>query len=172
MLNNKFTTGVLITVMSTAIIGLILVLIFIFGNNYPIVVTDVSIIEFNLNDGSEQVIEFKDLDFIPGSVNDYTVKINTKKSNEYILSFDFLEKDESKLKDYVHMKIVDEDGTVIFDKLLSELINEDKVNYLFYLEKGNPKYFEIVYYMEETVGNEAKGLEMTFDLIVSSDIVE
>lgn len=172
MLNNKFTTGILITVMSTAIIGLVLVLIFIFGNNYPIIATDVSIIEFNLDDGSEQVIEFQDLEFVPGSMNDYTVKINTKESNDYILSFLFFEKEESKLKEYIHVKIVEEDDKVVFDMLLSDIIKDDKISYLFYLDEETPKYFDIIYYMDETVGNEAKGLEMTFDLIVSADIQE
>ena len=159
MLNNKFTTGILITVMSTAIIGLVLVLIFIFGNNYPIIATDVSIIEFNLDDGSEQVIE-------------YTVKINTKESNDYVLTFLFFEKEESKLKEYIHVKIVEEDDKVVFDMLLSDIIKDDKISYLFYLDEETPKYFDIIYYMDETVGNEAKGLEMTFDLIVSADIQE
>ncbi len=172
MLNNKFTTGILITVMTTAIIGLILVLIFIFGNNYPIIATDVSIIEINLNDRTEQVIEFKDLEFVPGSVNDYTIKVETNKSSEYILSFDFAEVTDSKLKDYVHMKIVEEDDTVVYDKLLSDLIDGGGENYLFYLDEETPKYFEVIYYMDESVGNEAKGLDMTFVLNVTSNIKE
>ncbi len=172
MLNKKFTTGILITVMLLAIIGLILVLFFIFGDMFPIIATDVSVIEINLEDGKEEVIEFKNLELIPGSEVEYNVKVTVDKSDEYVLSFDFITLKDSKLKKYTHVKIVDENGVVICDELLKNLLDTEGIDHVFKISKLNPLYLDIIYYMEESVGNEAKGLEMTFDIIVSADISE
>ena len=171
MLNKKFTTGLLITVAALAIIGILLVLfVTFFKDGFPIIATDVSIIEINLDDDSEQIIEFKDLELIPGYGIEYNVKVSVDKSDEYDLSFDFVTLDDSKLKKYTHVKIVDEDGVVICDELLKELLDNDGVTHTFKISRFNPLYLDVIYYMDESVGNEAKGLEMTFNLVVSADI--
>ena len=173
MLNKKFTTGVLVTVISLAIIGLILVLFFIFWSKLPIITTDVSIIEINLEDGSEEKIEFKNLELIPGSSVEYNVKVKVDKTDEYLLSFDFLIVKDSRLKRYTRVKIVDEDGVIICDETLKNLLDsEEGIDYVFKISKSEPLYLDIIYYMDESVGNEAKKLSMTFDLIISADISE
>ena len=167
MINSKVANGIVITTIVTAVVSVKLVLIFMLGPNYPIQGADVSIIEIKVEDNSETEIEFKELEFYPGTSYDYTIKLNTKKTSKYEISFDFTAEEMSALSQYVKVKIVDSKENILYDELVKDAIESDPFVASYDLEKNSKEELTVVYYMESTVGNEAKNLEITVDLFIT-----
>ena len=167
MLNNKVTNGVLITTMVTAVLTIIIILIFMLGPNYPIQGADVSVIEVKVEDGSETEIEFKELEFYPGASYDYTIKLKTNKTAKFGISFDFNAEETSELGQYVKVKIIDSKANVLYDELIKDAIDGEVFTVDLDLVKKQDEELTVVYYMESTVGNEAKNLDFLLDLVVT-----
>ena len=169
MLSNKVTNGILIATIATAVLTVIFVLIFMLGPNYPIQGADVSVIEVKVEDGSETEIEFNELEFYPGVAYDYTIKLKSKKTAEFEISFDFTAEEMSSLSQYVKVKIIDSKENVLYDKLVKDAIEDEAFVVEADLEKNVKEDLTVIYYMEHTVGNEAKNLELTLDLVITID---
>ena len=167
MLSKKFTSGVLITTIVTAVLAFIIILLFMLGPNYPIQGADVSVIEVKVEDGSETEIEFKELEFYPGIAHDYTIKLQSKKTSKFAISFNFTTEEMTALSQYVKVKIIDSDDNVLYDQLVKEAIEADAFVVDLNLKKNSKDELKVVYYMESSVGNEAKNLEFTLDLVIT-----
>ena len=167
MLNNKLTNGVFVATGAAAAITFILVLIFMLGPTFPVEKTDLSIIDVNVSDGTETEVEFESLVFNPGTEHEYTIKLKTKKTGKYEISFDFNAEEVSALSQYVKVKILDSDNNVLYDQILQDAIDGEIFKVDCELEKNIKDNLTVVYYLESTVGNEAKNLELTIDLVIS-----
>ena len=165
-MNSKFTTGVLITVISTAVLGIILVLVFAFGPNFS-AGDNLSVIEIEAIDNSQEEVEFNSLDFYPGKSHSYQVKVKAVKTGDYKINFNFETEKVSALSDYVTVRILDDEDNVIYEELLKKALEDDNITVECSMKNNKKENYQIVYYMDSSVGNEAKNLELTLDLIIS-----
>lgn len=118
-----------------------------------------------VEDGKVETLKVEVLDFYPGKKVDYTIKFNNGSAENYYATIDFHNCDDGNLKDYIDVKISDNNNDLFFMKL-NEILNEEKLS----LGK-NIEYISIEYSMPEDVGNEAQGTSVTFfvDIEISNE---
>lgn len=124
---------------------------------------DSDIIEVRLTDGKTNIVEFDNLCLIPGESSQYMVKLKRGKAASCDLKLDFVELENSTLKDYARVKIAAGD-TVLYDELLATAFeSEEMVLPVDFLRRQNTE-LTIVYYLPIEVGNEAENAEAKFEL--------
>lgn len=129
---------------------------------------DEDVVKVTLKEGEPAVVEFDDLDLIPGDKIEYTLKVADQINGAFDLELAFNEIAESPLKNYVYAK-VEADGEEICDVLLAELLKESKTFTLYCANDGIGSYdIKITYYMMPDVGNEAQEADAKFDLTLTA----
>jgi len=126
------------------------------------------VINVDLSDEIDSVIEFKDLALIPGEECKYTVKLAGEAGVRYGVELAFSEKGDSPLKQYAYARL-EFDGEVIYEELMSELLDEDGTRLSLDLETGKDSIVEVTYYLPEEVGNEAQNAEAVFELRITAN---
>ena len=71
------------------------------------------------------------------------------------------------MSDYVTVRILDDEDNVIYEELLKKALEDDNITIECSMKNNKKENYQIVYYMDSSVGNEAKNLELTLDLIIS-----
>lgn len=163
MNKNKIINIIFGSLITLTVIGIVLIIWMIFN---PILRNNV--IKIEVEDRGEKIVEFKNLNIIPGSKEQYTIRLGTEVESEYEITFDFIEQEDLGLKEYVYVKIEVEDE-VICDKLLKEVFEDEAIKFNCKLETKKRYDIEITYYMLESVGNEAKNTESTFELVIEAE---
>ena len=127
-----------------------------------------SVITVTLDKGEQETVEFKYLGLIPGESCEYTLKLNNNKADAYSLKLDFVDVDEEMtLKNFAFIKIEAGDGTVC-DLLLADVFTIEAMTLPVDFEKELNTELKITYYLPIEVGNEAKGAEAIFELVLTA----
>ena len=117
-----------------------------------------------------QVIELVDtptLTMIPGEEQEYALRIKAKRKNDYVLTLAFAEKEESPLKEFITVKIL-QDGTLLKETSLQSLLDGETVGLSGdFSDSKNSEVF-IYYIMPYEVGNEAQGANAWFDVYLTA----
>ncbi len=109
-------------------------------------------------------VEIKDL--YPTSVSEYEITLNGDHPEEFYITLSFREKSDSKLKEYIDVKI--ETGNVAIEKSLKDLLDgKEKLS----LGK-NFTNIKITYTMSESAGNETQGADINFYIDLTTKRVE
>ncbi len=151
--------GVLSTLILVGIILLIILLVNPLTRN--------NVIKVDVNDEGQKIIEFKNVNFVPGTAEKYTIKLETEVKSKYTITFDFNETEVGNLKEYVYVK-VENDEEVLMDKLLKDAFDGETLVLSEVLKPGAPIELEVTYYMPENTGNAAKGEKAVFELIITA----
>ena len=124
--------------------------------------------DLHLTANGKEKLVFEGVAMLPGESETYDIALRSDISDDYVLSFDFVDLDEDlELKKYVYAKIEYGDK-VICDKLLEELFEEDPVLWSCYLSDKEPYDIKLTYYIPASVGNEAENLITDFELIITA----
>lgn len=129
---------------------------------------DDDVVKVDLKEGEPAVIEFNDLDLIPGDRIEYVLKVADQIDGAFDLELAFNENSDSPLKNYIYAK-VEADGEELCNVMLAELLDSDKTFSLYCENDGKGAYdIKITYYMLPDVGNEAMEAEADFDLTLTA----
>lgn len=123
---------------------------------------DQQVITVHIQEGEIETVEFADLTLIPGSSSQYTIKIKSDAAVDCVLAMDFVEMEDSPLKDFAYVKILSDDG-IIYDALLADAFGQVLTIPVHFDLLRNTE-LTVVYYMPLEVGNEAKNAEAHFEL--------
>lgn len=124
-----------------------------------------NVIEIRLKDGKTHAVRFEDLDLLPGEQFEYTVRLEKAGVDRYELSLDFVELEEGTLKNFAYVKIITNDGAVVYDDLLANAFaRERSIDLSVDFDDNKNTELKIVYYLPIDVGNEAKNAEAIFEL--------
>ncbi len=126
-------------------------------------------LKISIKSGKPQNVEFTDLALIPGSVNEYKLRVITDKKSEYDITFDFqnLADAVDALDDNLYVKI-EYGGRIYYeDKLAAFYENNDCA---FTVDLTDNYYTDILltYYIPIEVGNEIQGCVADFNLQVTA----
>lgn len=126
-----------------------------------------SAIEVQLSDGLTKEIEFEGLALVPGGEYEYEVILKNENSDTYELTLDFVETEESALKNFARVKILS-NGNEVHDDLLVNVFEGEDIVLPVDFTRGENTALKIVYYMPLDVGNEAKNTEAVFKLVLTA----
>ena len=151
------------------IVGSILIIIGVTLMLWNLVIEkDPNVIEIHIKDLKKPYpIEFENLCLIPGEQCEYRISLKGDRSNTCSINFDFVELEESKLKDFARVKIESKDG-VLLDELLVDAFDNDNFEFPVDFSKKKNTELKVVYYLPLEVGNEAKKADAVFELIVTA----
>lgn len=161
MNHNRIKQIVLIIISVLILIGVFLMAWSLFTDD------DRNNIDVDLSDGVADAVPFEDLCLIPGHETSYRVRLKNDNAKQYELHLNFVEKEEKTLKNYARVKIVNGDK-VIYDELLATAFADDSIMFEVDFRKDQNTDLNIVYYLPEEVGNEAKNAEAVFELIFTA----
>ena len=164
----KITYAVMIVCSVLTLVGIILIWFFIATPDKN------NVIDVNIDTkGSSESIEFESLDLIPGRSVEYTVKLHGEITEDCDITLDF--EDENKkltLKNYVYAKIIVGEE-IVCDELLSNLFEmKEELKLSSKLDRKGTYDISIIYYMPDTVGNEAQSAEADFKLNIAASNAE
>lgn len=158
----KITNIIFGSLVTLVVIGIALIIWMLF---HPILRNNV--IRVDVEDNGEKIVSFEKLNIIPGDIEEYTIKLKSEVSCNYQIVFDFQELEDKGLKEYVYIKIQMGDE-VLCDKLLKDVFEDEAITFECAMKKRKRYDIKVTYYMLETVGNEAKNTESTFNLVISA----
>ena len=117
-------------------------------------------VELELNDG-KSVVDMSDVVFEPGGTYTSTFPISNLSGFDvwYRISFANV---EGELKDYVSVKVTEEDGTVLCDGLISKLTAANVS--VSSLAAGEEKNLKIEFYFSKDAGNIHQGETVAFNI--------
>lgn len=115
------------------------------------------------DDGKTHAVEFENLKLLPGERCEYTVTLKGDLSDCGVL-LDFEEKEDKTLKNFARVKI-SANGNTVCDELLADVFGADVISLA---ADGKQTELEIVFYIPEDVGNEAKNAEAVFELLITA----
>lgn len=124
-------------------------------------------IDLELSEGVTETISFENLCLLPGDEASYHLNLKDSNTKKYSLIFDFVEKDDKGLKNFVRVKIASGD-TVLYDELLSTAITAERIAFDVNFRERLNTQLDITYYLPLDVGNEAKNGEVLFDLLLTA----
>lgn len=160
MSKKRITNIILGSLITLVVIGIALIIWMllnpIFRNN---------VIKVDVEDNGQKIVEFESLNIIPGSIEEYKIKLQTEVASTYEITLDFIEEEDLGLKEFVYVKIQMGDN-VLCDKLLKDVFEEETITFECEMELRKKYDINITYYMLENVGNEAKNTQSTFDLVI------
>lgn len=114
-------------------------------------------IELSADGVIEKEMSIVGLDLIPGISKQYVINLLADDASSYDISLNFKKKGVDSLKEYIHVRVTV--GEVTVDKTLAELF-EKGLNFT----DANADKIYITYLMPESVGNEAQGKEISFNI--------
>lgn len=129
---------------------------------------DKRVIKVRIEPDETQQIHFDAICLRPGEQCEYTVELSCEYSKQYRLTLAFSDREPTQtLKNYAHVR-VEKDGEVVCDQLLADMFEQGGVTTQIDFTDGAKNDIRIVFYMLETVGNEAQNAEADFDLLLTA----
>lgn len=125
-----------------------------------------NVIEVKLSDGAAEIL-FEGLALVPGGECEYEIELKKDNADTYDLTMDFIEAEESPLKNFVRVKILAGDS-VLHDDLLANVFDGEGIVLPVDFNGDKNTRLKIVYYMPIEVGNEAKNAEALFKLVLTA----
>ena len=125
-------------------------------------------IRVEIEAGESHSLEFKRLGLVPGEECGYTVKLSSDDTSKFDLTLGFLPDQSTGLENYARVKLVTEDGEILCDELLADAFDIDPLVLSVDLDEGLNDRIEVIYYMPDSVGNEAEETEATFQLVITA----
>ena len=162
MLKSTMARIILITTIVLVLIAIVLFVAVAFNEK------DTSVIKVKLDSGENEKISFENLALIPGEQCEYEIELSVGSVKKYDLKLEFAEKKDGALKRFACAKVI-VDGKVVFDDVLFKLFEKGTIELPIDLsEKDNTK-IDLIYYLPDSIGNEAQETEATFDLIITAN---
>ena len=124
-------------------------------------------ISVSVFDGAEHTIEFKDISLVPGESCEYDITLKGENAQQYVLTLDFAELEEKTLKNFARVKILSGDDEIC-DELLRDVFENEDIVLEVDFDKDKNTELKFVYYLPIDVGNEAKGAEAVFNLLITA----
>ena len=124
-------------------------------------------IDLELSEGITETITFENLCLLPGDEASYHLNLKDDNARKYSLLFDFVEKEDKGLKNFVRVKIASGD-TVLYDELLATAIAADSIIFDVNFKERVNTQLDITYYLPLEVGNDAKNAETLFELLLTA----
>lgn len=121
------------------------------------------VVEVVLIDRTEHVIKFEEGGLVPGDERSYIVQLRRADVDRGYLSFDFMETEDTGLKNFARVKVILEEE-VLLDELLTDAFEDDRIVMPIDFKKEDTMELLVVYYLPLSVGNEAKNTETVFEL--------
>ena len=158
----QIMSGALIGLSLLILVGVVLTAWFLFRSE-----EQENFLNFNLENGVSQTVEFKDLNMYPGKTVTYTMFLFSQIEDDYALSFDFRELEGEILKDYIDVTLIINDELFLTEKLSALLSGDAKLTDA-HLEDGIPYTVRIDFTMPDDVGNEPMGTKTLFELVLTA----
>ncbi len=130
-----------------------------------------NIIDIDIGDSESKSLSFDGLYLLPGESQQYTLNLHTKEDGYHDITFEFSEDEFGELKNYLYVKITI-GGRTLHDGVLSELLADEAEAIYYTMNSAYPEEVGIIYYMPESLGNEAQGTRTSFDLVIRADFRE
>lgn len=162
MNKKKMTNVILGSLITLVVIGIALIIWMLL---HPILRNNV--IRVDVEENEEKIVKFESLNIVPGSSDEYTIKLQTEVASTYQISLDFIEEEDLGLKEFVYVKI-QIGNEILCDKLLKDVFEEEVISFECKMELRKKYDIEVTYYMLESVGNEAKNTQTTFNIVISA----
>ena len=124
-------------------------------------------LNLNLDNGSSESVEFRDLNMYPGKTVSYTMFLFSEIDDDYTVDFDFREMEGEILKEYINVTVTVDDEVFIEDTLKNLLDGSGKALDC-YLQDGIPCTVHIDFAMPEDVGNAPMGTKTLFELVLTA----
>ena len=130
---------------------------------------EVTVIGISLSGDASSAVDFNDLAMIPGQKTEYTVRFASYSSKRYGVTLDFFEDEDKKayntLKHYVRVRIEVGDE-VLCDDVLERVMEGDPLGFNVDIRQRLNTEMKVTYYLPDDIGNEAKGAQAAFKLLV------
>lgn len=120
--------------------------------------------EINVLKDDERIINFTDLELIPGVDSKYNITLNCPLKKELNVELMFTEIKTSLFRNFLYTKIIVEED-IIYEGLLSDLLN-NRLIFTKVVNKSEPLVIKVVYCLDKDVGNEIMNQEIEIDLVV------
>lgn len=105
----------------------------------------------------------------PGSKSEYLLNITADISGGYEVELFFDEIEDHGLKNHLLVSVI-YDGVSIYDGDIVSLFNKDKrVAFQTVLKENTPTVLKVVYSVPRSVGNEAQGASLHFDITIRAE---
>ena len=115
---------------------------------------------------TEEVIKVRDLKLNPTDKTEYSINLTCLASGDFDIFFDFREKKDGGMKEFVDVTVSLGDKRIYEGSLSKLLENGEVVEFEGYLEAKKPVVVTICYEMPQHIGNEAQGTYSDFDINV------
>lgn len=125
----------------------------------------------NINNETKEVITLKELNLIPGEKFSYDLNLKSKKNGKYRINLIFNELDDSLLKNYLNVVVINKDD-ILYEDLLCNSLKDNGIEFKLDFYKNKPINLKIIYYLDQNVGNEVQKELALFELIVNVKLLE
>lgn len=120
------------------------------------------IINVDIGRTGASAVDFSALQMKPGDSKEYVLSIGSELPGDCVMTIDFTETDDGKLKDFVYV-VVEANGKVLCDKLLRDLFEaEEPIELDCKINKYERFDVKVKYYMPIEVDNSAKNTHSDF----------
>ncbi|MBE6632785.1 MAG: hypothetical protein E7620_00420 [Ruminococcaceae bacterium] len=164
---NRRLAYILIAAMSLMIVVGIVLSVLYYKSNAGKVVDDLDL-SVTIGDQTTTNREFKLEKLIPGSSTEYTMHINAKKQDTYVVTLDFNELKDNGLKSLVNVRLMLGDIPMYEGTLESLLADGTTVTFECAPSDDNKVSMKVIYSMSVDVGNEAMGASADFLVTLTS----
>ncbi len=163
MIRTNITRILMVVASIMTIVGILLMYQVIQDSN------DLNVITVHIREGHTETVEFSNLSLVPGSECEYSVKIKSHDNAELPsrVEFKFIKTGGERLEDFAYVKIISGED-VLYDGLLATAFEAQGLIFPVDFEKQINTNLQIVYYLPETTGNEAKNADVLFELHISA----
>lgn len=158
--NRKKTANTFLLALSVTILFGVGLSVLFFG-------MDKRVIQPDIRAGKTQTINFEELCLRPGESCEYALRLNDEYAEKYRICMRFTDLAPTlTLKKYAYVRM-EKDGTVLCDVRLSELFERREVTAEIDFSNGE-NIINLIFYMPQTVGNEAQDAQASFRLLVTA----
>ena len=128
---------------------------------------DQEVITVHIQEGSIETVAFADLTLIPGASCEYAIRIKSDTAESCEVVLDFVEKQEGNLGDFAYVRVISNQD-VIYDDLLAKAFDAQGIVFSAEFDKRKNTDLTVIYYLPDTVGNEARNAEAVFELQIKA----
>ena len=160
MVKSRFMRIVLIVASILIIVGIALMA-------WVMWFADRDVIVVKLKDDEAQSIPFEGFGLVPGESCEYALELRHDAAGTCEVRLQFVEHEEKALREFAYIKIVSRDR-VLCDERMADLFEGDGIVIPVDFDTGANTELKIVYYLPIEVGNEAKGAEAVFELVLTA----
>ena len=127
-------------------------------------------IHAEIENGETEVLEFEHFGLVPGESTQYNLYLSTDDGPTKHVTLEFAEAEDSPLADFVRVKVLVNDEEAC-DELLADLLSGQEITCNADLSSIGELKITIVYYMPDSVGNEAENAEASFNLYITAQFI-